>query len=198
MKILHLISSPRQDGSYSIQLGKAIVAQLQSKYPGSIVKTRDLTATPFPHLEEMHIRSFHTPPEARSDEQVEALKHSDEAIEELLDADVVVIGVPMYNFSIHSSLKAWIDHIFRVGRTFKYGEYGVEGLVKGKKVYLAIATGGIYSDGAMKAFDFTEPYLKSALGFIGLTDITTYRVEGVSIPDVKETALEKAIEKVAV
>ncbi|WP_346319959.1 NAD(P)H-dependent oxidoreductase [Chitinophaga sp. YIM B06452] len=198
MNILHLISSPRQEGSFSIQLGRAIVAQLQSKYPGSTVKTRDLTAAPFPHLEEVHITSFHTPVEARSLEQVEALKHSDEAIDELMEADVVVIGVPMYNFGIHSGLKAWIDHIFRVGRTFKYGEQGIEGLVKDKKVYLAISTGGIYSEGAMKSFDFTEPYMKSALGFIGLTDVTAYRVEGVGLPDVKETALAKAIEKVAV
>ncbi|RPD42287.1 FMN-dependent NADH-azoreductase [Chitinophaga barathri] len=193
MKILHLISSPRNEGSFSIKLGNAIVAQLQSKYPGSTVKTRDLTATPFPHLEEVHITSFYTPAEARSAELTEAIKHSDEAISQLQEADIIVIGAPMYNFNIHSSLKAWIDHVIRRGTTFSISEKGVEGLVKGKKVYLAISSGGVFSEGHMKGADFIEPYLKHILGFIGLTDITTYRVEGLSIPGIQDTALEKAL-----
>lgn len=198
MKILHLISSPRQENSFSIKLGNTIVAQLQSKYPDSTVKTRDLTAQPFPHLEEVHITSFFTPEEARTEALVEAVKHSDEAIAELMEADVIVIGVPMYNFSIHSSLKSWIDHVIRRGATFRYDESGPEGLVKNKKLYLAIATGGVYSDGSRAGFDFTEPYLKSILGFIGITDVTTFRVEGLGLPELKDTALEKAISLVTV
>ncbi|MBO9155198.1 FMN-dependent NADH-azoreductase [Chitinophaga sp. GCM10012297] len=198
MKILHLISSPKQEGSFSVQLGNDIVAKLQSKYPGSTVVTRNLGATPFPHLEEVHFTSFFTPAEARTDMQVNALKHSDEAVAQLMEADIIVIGVPVYNFAIHSSLKTWIDHVVRAGVTFKYGENGPEGLVNGKKVYLAISSGGVFSDDSRNGLDFSEPYLKAILGFIGLKDITTYRVEGLAIPGVKERALERAVEAVAV
>lgn len=198
MKILHLISSPRKEASISIQLGNSIAAQLQSKYPGSTLKTHDLTATQFPHLEEVHLTSFFTPAEARSEALTEAVKHSDEAIAEVMEADVIIIGVPMYNFNIHSSLKAWIDHIARAGVTFSYSASGPEGLVKGKKVYLAISSGGVYSEGPMKSFDFTEPYLRHMLGFIGMTDITVLRAEGHAIPELKEKALEKALAELAV
>jgi FMN-dependent NADH-azoreductase len=198
MKILHLISSPRKEASFSIKLGNEIIERLQRKYPGSTVTTHNLTETPFPHMEEVHLASFFTEPGKRTPQLVEAVKHSDEAIGELIAADVIVIGVPMYNFSIHSTLKAWLDHVMRAGVTFRYGEKGVEGLVKDKKVYLAISTGGIYSDGPMKSFDFTEPYLVKALNFVGITDITVYRVEGVAIPDIKEKALDNAFERIAV
>jgi FMN-dependent NADH-azoreductase len=99
----------------------------------------------------------------------------------------------MYNFAIHSALKAWINHIVRKDLTFSYSEKGLEGLVKGKKVYLIEATGWVYSEGPTKGQDFVEPYLKWILGFIGLTDITTLRVEGTSIPGIKEQAMEKAV-----
>ena len=113
-----------------------------------------------------------------------------------MDADIIVIGAPLYNFSIHSSLKAWIDHIVRAGITFKYDENGANGLVTGKKVYVAFSSGGIYSEGPWKPFDFVEPYLKHILGFIGLTDITIFRVEGTNIPVVQDTALEKGISSI--
>ena len=196
MKILHLISSPRGAASFSIKLGNAIIEKLHAANPSSTVKVHSLVDKPFPHLEESHLTSFYTPTESRSPEQAEAVKHSDKAIAEIMDADVMVIGVPMYNFSIHSTLKAWIDHIARAGVTFKYSDNGIEGLVKGKKLYLAIATGGVYSDGPMKAYDFTEPYLRSALGFLGMTDITAFRVEGVNMHDLKDTALEKAVNSI--
>ena len=198
MKILHLISSPRGEASFSIKLGNALIEKLQGANPDSSVKVHNLAKTPFPHLEEAHLNSFFTPAESRTPDMLEAVKHSDDAIAELQDADTIVIGVPMYNFSIHSTLKAWIDHIARAGFTFRYTENGPEGLVKNKKVYLAIATGGIYSEGAMKAYDFTEPYLRSVLGFLGMTDITAYRVEGVNMPQYKDTALEKAISSIAI
>ena len=102
----------------------------------------------------------------------------------------------MYNFGIPSTLKAWIDHIVRAGVTFRYSDGFPEGLIKNKKVYLAISSGGVYSEGPMKSYDFTEPYLRTALGFIGLTDITVFRVEGTFVPGVKETALPKAIDSV--
>jgi len=198
MKILHLISSPRGEASFSIKLGNALVEKLQAANPNSTVKVHSLIKTPFPHLEEAHLNSFFTPVESRTPEMLEAVKHSDDAIAELQDADTIVIGVPMYNFGIHSTLKAWIDHIARAGISFRYTEKGPEGLIKNKKVYLAISTGGIYSEGPMKSFDFTEPYLRSVLGFLGMTDITAYRVEGVNMPQFKDSALEKGINSIEI
>lgn len=198
MKILHLISSPRGEASFSIKLGNALVEKLQAANPNSTVKVHSLIKTPFPHLEEAHLNSFFTPVESRTPEMLEAVKHSDDAIAELQDADTIVIGVPMYNFGIHSTLKAWIDHIARAGISFRYTEKGPEGLIKNKKVYLAISTGGIYSEGPMKSFDFTEPYLRSVLGFLGMTNITAYRVEGVNMPQFKDSALEKGINSIEI
>ncbi len=198
MKILHLISSPRGEASFSVKLGDAIVEKLQATNPGSTVTTRNLTNTPFPHLEEVHINSFFTPAENHTPQLAEAVQHSNESIAELKAADAIVIGVPMYNFGIHSTLKAWIDHIARAGQTFSYSENGPEGLVKGKKVYLAISSGGVYSDGPMKAYDFTESYLRSVLGFLGMVDVAVYRVEGLSLPNLKDEALDKAVAAIAV
>lgn len=196
MKILHLISSPRGEASFSIKLGNAIVEKLQAANPESSLTTHDLTNTPFPHLEEVHINSFFTPLENHTPELAEAVKRSNEAILELKEADIVVIGVPMYNFSIHSSLKVWIDHIARSGQTFSYSENGVEGLVKNKKVYLAISSGGVYSEGPMKVYDFTESYLRSVLGFLGMVDVSVFRVEGLNMPNLKDEALDKAVESI--
>lgn len=196
MNILHIISSPRGDSSFSIKLGNAIVEQLQSAHPGSTLKTTDLVKNKFPHLEESHLVSFFTPAENRSAENEEAIRHSDEAIADLQAADVIVIGAPLYNFGIHSTLKAWIDHISRAGVTFRYSENGVEGLLKGKKVYIALASGGIYSEGPMESYDFVSTYLTKFLGFIGLTDVKVFRVEGSSLPEFKDVALERGIESI--
>jgi len=196
MKILHLISSLRGEASFSTKLGNAVVEKLQAANPGSTVKVHDLTTTPFPHVEEIHLKAFSTPAEDHSPELTEAIRESDAAIAEIKDADTIVIGVPMYNFGIHSTLTAWIGHIVRAGQTFSYSEKGPEGLVKNKKVYLAIATGGIYSEGPMKAFDFTESYLRTVLSVLGMTDITVYRVEGTMMPDLKDLALDKAVQSI--
>ena len=195
-KILHIISSPRGDASMSIKLGYAIIEKLKAEYPDSTVQETNLVEKHFPHLEEAHLTSFFTPVENRTPEDIEAIKHSDDAIGEIRDSDIIVIGAPLYNFSIHSTLKAWLDHVVRAGVTFKYDENGPEGLIKGKKVYIALASGGIYSEGPMKPFDFVEPYLRHMLGFIGLTDISVFRVEGSAIPGIKDTALEKGISSI--
>lgn len=197
-KILEIISSARGAASNSTQLTHTIIEKLKAQYPGSTVTQRDLVQKKYPHLEESHLSAFFAPPENQTEAYKTAIQHSDEAIRELEEADIVVIGVPIYNFNIPSALKAWIDHVVRAGRTFSYGSGHPEGLLKNKKIYLAIASGGIYSDGPMKSMDYAEPYLKWILGFIGLHDITTFRVEGVNMPDLKETALQKALESVAV
>lgn len=192
-KILNIISSPRGAASASIQLAQTLIDQLMAIHPDSTVKTTDLTKKNFPHLEESHLTSFFTPPDKHTAKDKAAIRHSDEAIKEIMDADTLIIGAPMYNFNIPSTLKAWLDHIVRAGLTFSYSEKGAEGLLKGKKVYLILATGGVFSEGPLKPHDFVEPYLRFILGFIGLTDVTVFRVEGLAIPGMKDTAMEKAI-----
>lgn len=182
--ILVIESSLRGADSFSRKLTQAIVEKLLERAPKTSVRVRDLALDPAPHLDGAQLAG-------------EEVRYSERAISELTEADAIVIGVPMINFSVPSVLKAWIDQVARAGRTFRYSDKGPEGLVKGKKVYLAIASGGVYSGGGMKSFDFTEPYLKTALGFLGMTDVTAFRVEGVSVPGVKETALEKAVQGIA-
>ena len=198
MHILNVISSPRGDQSISIKLADGIIEQLRAANPGSTVTTRDLATHPFPHLEAAKLQSLFTPAPDRTPEQREAAKHSDDAIAEVMAADVIVIGAPLYNFSISSTLKAWIDHLCRAGITFRYTENGPEGLIKGKKVYVAMASGGIYSEGPRQSYDFVAPYLKAVLGFLGMTDVTVVRAEGIAIPGVQEKALEKALDSVSV
>jgi FMN-dependent NADH-azoreductase len=198
MHILHIISSPRTN-SYSARLGHQIVEKLLAAHPGSTVTERNLTLHPLPHLEEVFVKGIFTPAEARTPAQVAAIRHSDEVIDQVMAADVLVIGSPMYNFSITSSLKVWFDHLVRAGVTFSYGAAGPHGLLKDKKVYLALASGGVYSGGSpMAAYDFMAPYLKPVLGFIGLTDVEVVHVEGTSMPDLEPTALAKAVDSVAV
>ena len=192
-KILHIISSPRGEASFSIKLGQAIIEKLQTANPQSTVKVHDLTKAPFAHLGQAQLIGFFTRPENRTTENMADIRQSEEAVNEVLEADIIVIGVPVYNFSIHSTLKAWIDQIVRVGRTVRFSADGVEGLVKNKKVYLAISSKGIYSEGEMKEFDFVEPYLRHILKYIGMTDIEVLRVEGTSVPAEQHIALQRTI-----
>src|SRR5215469_2723877 len=123
-KILHIVSSHRGGASYSIQLGEAIIEKLLAANPGSEVKTVDLNSRHWPHLEEAHLTSFFTPADKHGAREREAIRHSEEAIADIREADILVIGSPMYNFSIPSVLKAWIDHVVRAGVTFNYSEKG--------------------------------------------------------------------------
>jgi len=195
MKILHLISSLRGQASFSNKLGNSIIEQIKAKHPVE-VQERNLASAPLPHLSDRHVAAFFTPADERTKDQLETIRPSDEAIAELMEADTLVIDVPMYNFTIPSTIKAWIDQIARAGVTFKYGENGVQGLVTNKKAYLAISTGGIYSEGFMKDFDHTEQYLRHVLGFLGITDIEVFRVEGVNLSDAKDDVFSKAKQQV--
>ena len=197
MQILQIIASAQGANSYSTRLSQGIIDKLTAAHPGSTVVVRNLARHPFPHLEEAHLQAYFTPVEGRSPEQQQAVRHSDEAIAEVMAADVLVMGVPFYNFSIASSLKAWLDHLTRANLTFRYTPNGPEGLITGKKVYLAIASGGIYSTGPQQSADFATPYLRFMLGFLGMTDITVARAEGVKLPDYQPTALQKGIDSVA-
>jgi len=198
-KILHIISSPQGETSVTKKLGNTIVEKIKDKYPDSQVKERNLTASPFPHLDQAQIGAWFTPAENRSPEQLNTIRISEDAIAELQEADIYVIGAPFYNFSIPSTLKAYLDHIVRPGVTFKYNEKGQpEGFLKNKKVYIATASSGVYSEGAFQSFDHVSPYLKFLLGFIGITDITFIRAEGLRIDGIKETAFEKGVASIAV
>src|SRR2546426_11152579 len=164
-KILHINSSVRNQGSLSRQLTGEFLAKWKPANPSDVVIERDLAANPVPHLTEKMMGAFFTPAEQRTPEQAQTVQISDALVDELLAADVIVIGAPMYNFSVSSTLKAWIDHVARAGLTFKYTENGPVGLVQGKKVVVFTSRGGVYSHGAAKAMDFHETYLRAVLGF---------------------------------
>ena len=198
MKILNIITSVGGENSSSAKLANAIIDKLVKANPESTITTRNLVSSSLPHYSEMHLKALILHQENTLPEAAQIRKLSDELIDELFQADVLVISLPMYNFGIPSTLKAWIDHICVAGKTFTYDERGPEGLVTGKKVFVAISSGGVYSGGPMQAYDFTESYLTAVLGFLGMTDITIQRVEGTSVPGLKETALERSIAEIAI
>ncbi|KUJ60822.1 FMN-dependent NADH-azoreductase [Flavobacteriaceae bacterium CRH] len=195
-KVLNIITSIKGDASFSNKLSNAVLEKLEKVYGAIQLQTLDLSKAPSPYLDEVNLGAFYTPEETHSATQKEAIKYSNAAIDDLLEADIVVIGVPLYNFGIPAVLKGWIDQVARAGKTFSYGESGPKGLVNDKKVYLAIASGAIFSDGPYKSYDFSEPYLRAVLGFLGMTDVTAFRVEGTAIPDFSEGALPKALASV--
>ncbi|KUJ62407.1 FMN-dependent NADH-azoreductase [Flavobacteriaceae bacterium CRH] len=196
--ILHLISSIQGKESYSIQLGHAIIEKIQDKYPASNVEELNLVDIEIPHLTPQLLRALFTPEDQLTEEEKKASQFSDEVVKQLFAADIIVIGAPLYNFTIPSSLKAWIDHITRPGITFGYGENGPVGKVTGKKIYVAMASGGVYSEGPGKANDFVVPYLQAFLGFLGMSDLTAFRAEGLKVPELKDIAMKKAIESIQI
>lgn len=181
--ILYLNSSVRSTGSVSRQLSGEFIEKLKAAHPGANVVTRDLAANPLPHLTEAMVGAYFTPAEQRSEEQKQLIKTSDEVVAELLAADVVVVGAPMYNFSVSSTLKSWIDHVARAGVTFKYTETGPVGLVHGKKFVIFTSRAGVYSSGPAQAMDFQETYLRGVLGFLGITDVSFISAEGLAMGD---------------
>lgn len=189
-KILHLDSSAKSQGSVTRTLTADAVAQLQKNHAGATVVYHDLTKNPLPHISPEFLGGIFGMPELANHETV---KLSDKLVAEIFDADVIVIGAPMYNFGIPSQLKAWIDHVLRAGKTFKYVDNAPVGLVTGKKVIIAVGTGGIYAEGPMVPYDHVVPYLKQALGFIGITDVSVVRAEKQAFgPDAAAAGLEDA------
>jgi FMN-dependent NADH-azoreductase len=196
--ILHINSSVRRDGSVSRQLTGEFIEKWTSLHPDTRIIERDLSAHPIPHLSELMMGAFFTPDEQRTAEQATTVKLSDGLLEELFAADIVVIGAPMYNFSVASSLKAWIDHVARAGITFKYTSGGPAGLVKGKKVYVFTSRGGVYSEGDGKGMDFHETYLRGVLGFMGMEDVTFIHTEGLSMgQEAADQAMERTRKAIA-
>lgn len=186
MKLLHVDSSVLGDNSASRRLTAAIVARLGAEYPGITIVHRDLAARTLPHF---------TPVLAESHPCV---ARNREILDEFLAADIVVIGAPMYNFTIPSQLKAWVDRILTAGKTFRYTESGPEGLAAGKRVIVASARGGIYSNGPATAIDFQEPYLRHVFGFMGIHDVEFVRAEGLNLGESqRETAMARARAQIA-
>ncbi len=178
MKILQINASIRADAANSTRVAASIVARLTAKAPDAVVEVRDLGADPHPVLDGAALGALFTPAEQRSAEQAARVALDDAEIARLQGADVIVLGVPMYNFGIPVQLKAWLDAVARAGTTFRYTENGPEGLVQGKKVYVALARGGLYRD---TPADSQVPYLKAVLGFLGMTDVSFVYAEGLSM-----------------
>jgi len=186
--ILVLNSSAAGEASVSRLLVADAVAELTERLPGAQVVFRDLAADPIPHLLPSTINGVRGQPTSPAELEARAL--SDKLIAELRAADVIVIGAPMYNFSIPTTLRTWFDHVLRAGETFSYSEAGPKGLLTGKRVIVVESRGGLYSEGPAMSVDFQEPYLRHLLGFVGLTDVTFVRAEKIGYgPEAREQAL---------
>ncbi len=190
-KILYLKSSPRGEASYSTRVADHAVAELRQRHPDAHIVERDLSReAPF-HLDGEYLAALGTPEDQRNEAARTRVAHADKLIDELLDADVIVIAVAMINFAIPSTLKAWIDQVARAGRTFRYDETGQQhGLVHGKRVILVQAHGGQYCGTESQAVDFVTPYLRHMLGFMGMRDVEVVHVEGTIFG---EQVAEKAV-----
>jgi len=190
MKILQVNSSARADASHSSRLSSAIVQRIRAENPGATLTVRDLSRTPHPVLDEFALGALFTGAEQRTGEQAARVKLDDVLIAEIQAADVVVVGVPMYNFGIPSQLKNWIDAISRAQVTFRYTDKGPEGLLKDKKLYVALARGGMYRN---TPNDPQVPYLRMVFGFLGMTDIQFVYAEGLGMgPEAEKQALASA------
>ena len=176
--ILRIDSSARTEGSVSREMTDHFIESWLKNHPSDAVTVRDLVKTPPPHITEMTIGAFYTPEDQHIPEMTTAIALSDELINELEAADILVISAPMYNFSIPSSLKAYIDQIVRIGRTFAMGDQGPQGLVGDKKVFILTASGSVYSEGPLAAYNQLAPYMSTVLGFLGMTDVTYISTEG--------------------
>jgi FMN-dependent NADH-azoreductase len=190
--ILLLTSSPRSE-SLSTKIATELAEKLKAQNPANTLVRRDLAASPLPHIDEAFTTAIRKSADVHSLEEAAAAKASDVLIDELLAADTLIIGTGLINFNIYSTLKAWIDHVLRAGRTFSYTEKGPIGLAKGKKAYIVLASGGVYSEGPAAGLNHAVPYLKWILSFIGITDVETVYVEGLSLgPDAAEKAIGAA------
>jgi FMN-dependent NADH-azoreductase len=197
MRLLHIDSSISGEASASRQLSAEIVRALTKATPGLEVIRRDLHADPLPHIDNALLPAIR--PDPASDP---ATRPTDEkgaaALDEFLSADIVVIGTPMYNFTVPTQLKAWIDRIAIAGKTFRYTQAGPEGLAGGKKVIIASSRGGLYAPGMpFEANDFQEPYLRAIFRFMGIEDIEIVRAEGIAYgPEQREAAIKAALASV--
>jgi FMN-dependent NADH-azoreductase len=191
MKILHIDASARHEGSISRSLSADLVAALEDRHPGATVIRRDL-ADGIPLINADWVAANFTPAEERTPKQRITLARSDALVAELQEADILVIGAPIYNFSVPTVLRAWIDMIARARLTFRYTEKGVEGLLLNKKAYIVVPSGGVPVGSAV---DFATPYLRHALAFVGIDDIEIVAAKGADRDNGE--ALDQARAKIA-
>ena len=193
MNILVISSSATGDASVSGRLAGRFVDSVRETNPAARIVLRDVGADPLPHLTSETVAAIKGEPVTPAELAARAL--SDSLIGELQQADLIVIASPMYNFGMSSTLKAWFDHVLRAGVTFRYGENGPEGLLKGRRVVVIESRGGFYSEGPMAAMDGQEPHIRTMLGFVGLDDVTYIRAEKLAFgPDVAGAVIEEAAE----
>jgi FMN-dependent NADH-azoreductase len=194
--LLQINASINNSDGQSSQLANQFVAAFHKRFPEARIVVRDVAATdPVPHLNAERFGAFISKPEQRSAAQHAVVAYSDALIDELKEADVIVLGLPMYNFGVPSQLKAYFDHIARAGVTFKYTDKGPVGQLTGKKVYVFAARGGLY---AGTPLDTQTSYVRDFLRFIGLTDVEFVYAEGLAIsPQSRETGLAKALAEIA-
>ena len=197
--LLIINSSPRSN-SVSRRLTRHFAEEWKAKHPDTRVLERDLNANPLPFVTEPWIQASYTPPAQRTPQQQQALALSDALIDELMAADVIVLGVPMHNFSIPAPLKAWFDLVARVGKTFSYSDKGPKGLIASdKRVVAIISRGGVYDDGSASASsDFQVPYLRHMLRFLGLEDMTVIAADKQGFgAEVAQQSVDRAIRKLS-
>jgi len=187
--LLHISSSIFGSEGQSSQLADRYIKQWQASNPEGQVVVRDLVAEAIPHLDGARAGAFFTPEESRSEEQQAFVDYSDALIAELSQADEVILGLPLYNFSVPSQLKAYFDQLARAGVTFRYTENGPVGLLEDKPVHVLATRGGIYRDSDA---DTSTPFVKQFLGFIGLKDVRVIYAEGLSMDEHKEASLSQA------
>ncbi|MGY1490533.1 FMN-dependent NADH-azoreductase [Methylobacillus pratensis] len=197
MTLLHIDASILNEHSVSRQLTAAIVKRLTEAMPGAQVVHIDLADDPVGHLSTAEFFAFQGV-EPQNDALKQAVARNAQLLEDFLAAEVVVIGAPMYNFSLPTQLRAWLDRLSVPGKTFRYTENGAEGLVGGKRVIVASTRGGLYSEGAPAAFlDHQETYLRAFFGFLGITDVTFVRAEGLALgEESRKEAIEAAVAEV--
>lgn len=194
-RVLVIESSARKQGSVSRQLTEQFIAHWQALYPTDTISVRDLAVDQVPHLDMNLLGGWMTPAAEQSEAEKAALALSNTLTDEVLAADVLVLAAPMYNFAIPSTLKSWLDHVLRAGVTFKYTETGPQGLLTGKRAFVLTARGGIYAGSSM---DHQEPYLRQALGFIGIHDVNFINAEGINLgSEFLDKALAQAKEQLA-
>ena len=190
MNILQINASARREGANSTRIANSIVARLRSANPAAKLTLRDLSSNPHPVLDEAALGALFTPAEKHTSDQAARVALDDALIAEVQAADVLVLGVPMYNFGVPAQLKNWIDAIARNGVTFRYTEKGPEGLLTGKKIYVGLARGGRYRG---TETDSQVPYLKTVLGFLGMTDVHFIYAEGLNMgPEAAEQGFAQA------
>lgn len=187
MNILHLTFSPRGAASESCRLSNLVVERLLARHPGASVHGREFGSTALPHVDAVYAVELGSPmPPEGVAALTGTLRKSDELIRDLEAADCVVIGTPMHNYTVPSTLKAWIDHVLRVRRTFQPTPQGKVGTLRNRPVYVAVSSGGVYTGEHARQPDFLTPYLQAALGTMGLSDLTFFSVQGTAVGDLQQ------------